>query len=135
MNPISFMSTILQGAELNYLAVDKQAYAIFKEVKQFRPYILKNMTKVIVPHLTVRTIFVEKELGERRGNWVATLHEHDLEFKPTTIIKGQGLCKFLAECHTNEYHDWENEAELNIIDVCPIFINPKSWYGDLVHYL
>ena len=36
------MSTGLQGAELNYPAVDKQAYAVFKAVKQFRPYILKN---------------------------------------------------------------------------------------------
>ena len=31
--PISFMSTGLQGAELNYLAMDKQAYAVFKAVK------------------------------------------------------------------------------------------------------
>ena len=51
--PISFMSTGLQRAELNYPAVDKQAYAIFKAVKQFRPYILKNRTKVIVPHPTI----------------------------------------------------------------------------------
>ena len=40
--PISFMSTGLQGAELNYPAVDKQAYAVFKVIKQFQPYILKN---------------------------------------------------------------------------------------------
>ena len=37
--PISFMSTGLQGDELNYPAVDKQAYAVFKAIKQFRPYI------------------------------------------------------------------------------------------------
>ena len=36
---ISFMSTGLQGAELNYPAIDKQAYAVFKVVKLFRPYI------------------------------------------------------------------------------------------------
>ena len=39
--PISFMSIGLQGAELNYPVIDKQAYAVFKAVKQFRPYILK----------------------------------------------------------------------------------------------
>ena len=66
--PISFMSTGLQGAELNYSVVDKQAYAVFKVVKQFRPYILKNQTKVIVPRPAVRSLFVQKELGERRGN-------------------------------------------------------------------
>ena len=66
--PISFMSTGLQGAKFNYPAVHKQAYAVFKAVKQFRSYILKNRTKVIVPHPTVRSLFVQKELGERRGN-------------------------------------------------------------------
>ena len=43
--PISFMSTGLQGTELNYPAVDKEAYAVFKVVKQFRPYILKNQKR------------------------------------------------------------------------------------------
>ena len=86
--PISFMSTGLQGAKLNYPGVDKQAYAVFKAVKQFRPYILKNQTKVIVPHPAVRSLFVQKELGERRGNWVIALQEYDLEFKPASIVKG-----------------------------------------------
>ena len=31
--PISFMSTGLQGDELNYPAIDKQAYTVFKLVK------------------------------------------------------------------------------------------------------
>ena len=91
------MSTGLQGGELNYPSVDKQAYTIFKAVKQFRPYILKNRTKVIVPHPIVLSIFVQKELGERRGNWVTSLQEYDLEFKPATIMNGQGLCKLMAK--------------------------------------
>ena len=80
---------------MNYPSVDKQAYAMFKAVKQFRPYILKNRTKVIVPHPAVRSLFVQKELGERRGNWMTSLQEYDLEFKPATIVKGQGLCKLM----------------------------------------
>jgi hypothetical protein len=51
--PVSFMSTNLQGAELNYPAIDKQAYAVYKAVKHFISYILKNHTKVIVPHPAV----------------------------------------------------------------------------------
>ena len=58
--PISFMNTGLQGGELNYPTVDKQAYAVFKAVKQFMPYILKNQMKVIVPHPAVRSLFVQK---------------------------------------------------------------------------
>ena len=129
------MSTILQGDELNYPAVDKQAYAVFKLVKQFRPYTLKNWTKVIVPHPAVRSFFVQKELGEIRGNLVTTLQEYDLKFKPASIVKGKGLCKLMAEGKNNEENDWENEAELHMMDVCPLFTAPDSWYRDLVHYL
>ena len=57
---ISFMSTGLQGAELNYPAIDKQDYAVFKAVKQFRPYILKNRTKVIVPYPAVRPLLYKR---------------------------------------------------------------------------
>ena len=63
--PISFMSTGLQGAELNYPEIDKQAYAVYKAVKHFRPYILKNHVTVFVPHPAVRSLFMQQELGER----------------------------------------------------------------------
>jgi hypothetical protein len=56
-SPISFMSTNVQGAELNYPAIEKQAYAVYKAIKQFISYILKNHTKVIMPHPAVRYLF------------------------------------------------------------------------------
>ena len=118
------MSTGLQGAELNYPTVNKQAYTFFKAVKQFRPYILKNRTKVIVPHPAVWSLFVQKELGERRGNWVIALQEYELEFRIETIIKGKGLYKLMDEIRDNEDDDWKNKAELHMIDVCPIFTTP-----------
>ena len=127
------MSIGLQGIELNYPTVDKQAYAVFKAVKQFRPYILKNMTKFIMPHPAIQNRFVQKELGERRENWVTVLQEYDLEFKPTTIFIGNGLCKLMVESQDNEENDWKNETELHMIDVCPIFSAPESWYRDLIH--
>ena len=120
------MSTSMQGGELNYPAVDKQAYAFFKAVKQFRPYIVKNCTKVIVSHPAVRSLFIQKELGEIRGNWVTTLQEYDLEFKPATIVKGKWLCKLMAKSQDNEDNNWYNEFELHMVDVCPLFTTPES---------
>ena len=35
----------------------------------------------------------------------------------------------------NEEHTWEDEAELHIMEVFPLFTAPESWYRDLVHYL
>ena len=63
--PVSFMSTGLQGAELNYPAIDKQAFVIFKAVKHFRPYLLRSHTRIIVFHSTVRSLLIQKEPGDR----------------------------------------------------------------------
>ena len=64
-----------------------------------------------------------------------TLQEYDLEFKPSTIINGQGIYKLMAESQNNEDDDWENESEFHMIDMCPIFTSLESWYKDLIHYL
>ena len=45
--PISFFSSNLQGAELNYSDVEKQAFAMFKSIKHFRPFLLKTHTKIM----------------------------------------------------------------------------------------
>jgi hypothetical protein len=91
--PIAFMSSAFKGVELNYPAVDRQAYAVFKAVKHFRSYLLKSRTKVVVPYPAVRNLLVQKELGEKRANWVTSLQEYDLEITPAQIVRGQGLCK------------------------------------------
>jgi hypothetical protein len=71
--PIAFMISSFKGVELNYPVVYRKAYVVFKEVKHFRSYLLKSRTKVIVPYPAVRNLLVQKELGEKRANWVTSL--------------------------------------------------------------
>jgi hypothetical protein len=47
--PIAFMTSSFKGEELDYPAVDQQAYVVFKAVKHFQSYLLKSRTKIIVP--------------------------------------------------------------------------------------
>eukprot|EP00253_Pinus_taeda_P007765 PITA_07765 len=63
--PISFFSSNIQGAELNYSDVEKQAFAVFKVVKHYRPFLLKTHTDVIVPFPAVRQLLIQKELSEK----------------------------------------------------------------------
>ena len=58
---VSFMSIGLQGVELKYPAVNKQAFAVFEDVKHVRPYLLRSHTKIIVPHSTIRALLNHKE--------------------------------------------------------------------------
>lgn len=44
----------------------------------------------------VRNILVQKDVGERRENWVTSLQEYDIIMRPTYIVKGQGFCRMLA---------------------------------------
>jgi hypothetical protein len=105
--PVVFMRIGLQGDELNYPMVDEQDYTVHTTIKQFRPYILKNHTKVIIPHPKVGSLFVQRDLGEGRGNWMMTLQEYDLEFKLSNIVKGQGLCKLV----TQDINDGDQEED------------------------
>jgi len=33
----------------------------------------------------------------RRGKWISTMLEYELEIKPTKLVKGQGLAKFMED--------------------------------------
>eukprot|EP00253_Pinus_taeda_P011040 PITA_11040 len=129
---ISFFSSNLQGAELNYSDVEKQAFAMFKAVKYYRPFLLKTHTKVIVPFPAVRQLLLQKELGEKRENWVTTLQEYDLEIRPAKIVRGQGFCRILAGAsNIPESSDTSPTEEINKVNVT----DSQSQYADLIFYL
>ena len=75
-------------------------------------YLLRSHTKIIVPHLTDRSLLIQKDPGDQWGNWLTSLQEYDLEIKPTKLVKGQGLCKIIYEeldPQEKEEQGWENE--------------------------
>jgi hypothetical protein len=79
--PNAFMSYGLQGVELDYPKVDKQAYVVFKAVKHFKLYLLKYKTKVIVPYPVVRNILVQRNFRDKRAKWMTNLQEYDLDIR------------------------------------------------------
>jgi len=56
---IYFMSVSLHVLELNYPAIDKQTYVVYKVVEYFRPYLLKAHMIIFVPHPVVRTLLMQ----------------------------------------------------------------------------
>jgi len=78
MWPISFMIVGLQESKLNYPTIDKKSYVVSKAEKNFRLYLLKIHVIIFVPHAVVRSLFMQQELGEKRGKWIPILQEYDL---------------------------------------------------------
>ena len=115
--PISFFSRSLRDAELKYDILEKQAYAMVRAIKAFRTYVFHSKIIAYVPSSSVKDILVQPNNDGRRGRWLAKIQEFDLEFKPTKIIKGQGLAKLLDESNLKALginHLQENEGFLEI---------------------
>jgi hypothetical protein len=144
--PIAFFSKSLRDAELKYDILEKQAYAMVKSLKAFRTYVLHSKVIAYVPSSSVKDILVQPDNDGRRGRWLAKIQEFDLEVKPTKIIKGQGLAKFLAESNLkalgiNQLQENEGFLEIDELDVtAPTTeiqdkFSTSAWYRDIVHYL
>ena len=95
--PITFFSRAIGDAALKYNIIEKQALALVKALKYFRVYILHSHILAYVPNADVKDVLVQTDPEGRRGKWIATLLEYDVEIKPTKLVKGQGLEKLMAE--------------------------------------
>eukprot|EP00253_Pinus_taeda_P003422 PITA_03422 len=95
--PIAFFSRALRDAPLKYQIMEKQAYALVKAIKDFRVYILYSHVIAYVPNSVVKDILTQDGLEGKRGKWIASVLEYDIEIKPTKSIKGQGLAKLMSE--------------------------------------
>ena len=110
--------------------MEKQAYAIFKVIKYFRPFLLKTHTKIIVSFPAVRNLLVQKDAGEKRANWVTALQEYDIEIKSANIVRGQGFCNMLAGASQI------SEIPSVEVQVCKVSLNDEqSLYADIIYYL
>ena len=81
--------------------MEKQALALVKAIKDFRVYILQSHITSYVPNSVVKDILTQDGPDGRRGKWIATILEYDIEIKPTKLIKGQGLARLTARSNCN----------------------------------
>ena len=65
------------------------------------------------------------------------MQEYDLEINRAKLVKGQGLCKLIAEAldPQEEEEGWDNEADMMQREVLYIPTLIDSWYNDLKYYL
>jgi hypothetical protein len=80
---------------------------------------------------------VQKELGEKRENWMTSLQEYDLKIVPAQIVRGQGLCKLVVdsvEKSENQINtstaNQHNETQISCTQTVP-----NSWYDNIRFYL
>lgn len=67
-----------------------------KALKDFRFYVLHSHVISYVLNVVVKDILTQPDPKGRRGIWIKTILEYDVEINPTKLIKGQGLAKLMA---------------------------------------
>ena len=95
--PIAFFSKSLRDFELKYSILEKHAYALVKDLKFFRIYVLHSKVISFVPNSAVKDVLTQPDSEGKRGRWITKIMEYDVEISPTKLVKGQGLAKLLAE--------------------------------------
>lgn len=87
--PIAFMSVSLKKHEIEYSLMEKQAFVVVKVVKHLRYYILHSHAIVYVPHLAIKSILTQQDIGmNSRATWISKIQEFNLDIKSTKLVMG-----------------------------------------------
>ncbi|GKE01322.1 reverse transcriptase domain-containing protein, partial [Tanacetum coccineum] len=103
---IYFISRVLQGAELNYLELEKLILALFHAARRLQRYFQAYPVWVLADK-PIKQILTRPEKSGRIAKWAIKLGEHDIKFKGRDSIKGQILANFLVKTSFKEDKDTE----------------------------
>eukprot|EP00253_Pinus_taeda_P017356 PITA_17356 len=109
--PISFYSSNIQGAELNYSEVEKQAFVVYKAVKHYKPFLLKAHTK------EAQRVLQELHDGPAGGHFGAdtTAHKviHAGYYWPTLFRDAHEYHKYILTA-TDYFTKWVEAIPLKV---------------------
>ena len=113
---ITFMSVPLKNHELKYSQIEKHAFAVVRALKFFWLYILHSHSIIFVPDVVVKSVLTQQDVGcNVKGAWVAKTQEYDIEIKPTKIVRGNAMCKVIAENKITEELEELGENQLVLV--------------------
>ena len=94
--PVYYVSQAFQGAESNYLRIEKIAFALIVASHKLRQYFQANPILVMTDQ-SIRKSMNRPEAAGRMIQWAIELSQFDIEYLPRTAIKAQALTDFIAE--------------------------------------
>jgi len=93
----------LRNVDMRYDIMEKKDYDLVKSLKYFRVYIMHSNIIAYVPSNSVKKILIQLDIDWKRRKWIAKIMEFKLETKPTNLVKGQGLARFLVESNCKAF--------------------------------
>ncbi|GJW44597.1 reverse transcriptase domain-containing protein [Tanacetum coccineum] len=110
---VYFVSRALQGLEINYTSMEKLVLALVHASKHLKRYFQAH-TIIVITDQPIKQILSRLEVVGRLQKWSIKLGEYDIQYIPSTSVKGQILADFIVERLEDDplYTSMEAEEEL-----------------------
>ena len=86
-HPITYISGLFRGPQINWAALTKEAYAIYMSVKKLVSYITDNKILLRSDHLPLKKFLLRNTKNDMVNNWAMELQQHTIEFEYIQGVK------------------------------------------------
>ena len=80
-HPVTFISGLFRGNQLNWAALMKEAFAIFMSVKKLSFYLDQTEIYLRSDHLPLKRFLKKNTLNSKVNNWAMELESFDIQFE------------------------------------------------------
>ena len=84
-HPVTYLSGLFRGSQLNWATLTKEAYAIYMCVKKLDYYLAGVQTTLRSDHLPLKKFLRQRTGNSKVNNWALSLEEYEITFE---YIKG-----------------------------------------------
>ena len=82
---VSYISRLFRGSQLNWAALTKEAYAIYKSIRKLSFYLTNTDILIRSDHLPLKKFLRQNTMNTKVSNWAVELKSYNLKFE---YIKG-----------------------------------------------
>jgi hypothetical protein len=126
-----------------YEIMEKHAYALVKDLKDFRVYFLHSRVTAYLPSASMKDILIQPDIDGRRGKWITKFLVFDMEINRTKLVKGKGLAKMLVESNCkalgvsfiNAFSENQQVDSSNKSSQGGLSLAECTWYRDILYFL
>ena len=86
-HPVSYISGLFRGSQLNWAALTKEAYAIYMSVRKLSFYLTNADVLIRSDHLPLKKFLRQNTMNTKVNNWAVELESYNLKFKYIQGIK------------------------------------------------
>ena len=98
-HPVTFVSGLFRGSQLNWAALTKEAFAIYMSVKKLSFYLTDAQILLRSDHKPLEKFLLKSTLNSKVNNWVMELEAFNIQFdyiKGSNNILGDTLSRLIA---------------------------------------